>query len=134
MIRTINDLDRPYLYSIIRKVFKTTYISDSTFANWYVYVDNNKIIGFILFDAIYENAEIEYIYVDKKYRNMKIATQLVDKTIENLKRKNIKSITLEVNDKNTGAIEFYKMNGFKQVAIRKNYYGKDDALLMMRSW
>jgi ribosomal-protein-alanine N-acetyltransferase len=134
MIRTITDLDRPYLYSIIKKAFKTTYISDNVFANWYVYTIDDKIVGFILYDAIYEQAEIEYIYVDKKYRNNKIATQLVDKMIENLNKKEINSITLEVNSNNVGAIEFYKMNKFKQVAVRKNYYGKDDAILMMRSW
>ena len=72
--------------------------------------------------------------MDKKYRNNKIATQLVDKMIENLNKKEINSITLEVNSNNVGAIEFYKMNKFKQVAVRKNYYGKDDAILMMRSW
>ena len=134
MIRTINDLDRPYLYSIIEKVFKTTYIRDNLFANWYVYIVYDKIVGFILYDAIYEKAEIEYIYVDKKYRNNKIATKLVNKMIENLIKKEINSITLEVNSRNIGAIEFYKMNKFTEVAVRKNYYGKDDAILMMRSW
>ena len=32
-------------------------------------IEDDKIDGFILYDAIYEKAEIEYIYVDKKYRN-----------------------------------------------------------------
>lgn len=31
-------------------------------------------------------------------------------------------IMLEVRENNTGAIEFYKKNGFEQIATRKNYY------------
>ena len=39
--------------------------------------------------------------------------------------------SLEVRISNEKAIELYKTFGFKSVAIRKNYYQNEDALVMM---
>ena len=51
--------------------------------------------------------------------------QIINYCIEN----NIKQINLEVNSNNTTAIELYKQFEFKQVGLRKNYYGNFDGLL-----
>lgn len=42
-------------------------------------------------------------------------------------------VILEVNENNSGAINFYKKHGFKEISIRKNYY-KDgaNAIIMER--
>ena len=45
--------------------------------------------------------------------------------------KNMKSITLEVNDKNLPAINLYLKSGFKKVGLRKNYYGLDENAIIM---
>ena len=45
---------------------------------------------------------------------------------------NCKNITLEVSDKNIGAINLYKKFCFEVKAVRKNYYKDSDGLLMMR--
>ena len=50
---------------------------------------------------------------------------IIDSCIE----KRIKQINLEVNSNNTTAIELYKQFEFKQVGLRKNYYGNFDGLL-----
>lgn len=133
MIRKNKEEDKTYLYSIINKEFNTNY-KDNTYTNWYIYEEDNKIIGFINYDIIYDKSEIEYIFVDYKYRNKKIATKLLNKMIDDLNNKNIKNITLEVRSDNKSAISFYEKNSFKAVAIRKNYYKDTDAILMMRSW
>ena len=44
----------------------------------------------------------------------------------------IDNIMLEVNEKNLAAISLYKKNKFKIISKRKNYYGKDTALIMKR--
>lgn len=132
MIRKIKDEDRSYLYDIIKKEFNFIYEKDSTFSNWLVYVDNDKIIGFINFDTIYERAELEYIYVEKEYRRKNIATKLLENMWKILNEKNIHSITLEVNCNNIAAIKFYEKNGFEKVSIREKYYGNDDAFLMIK--
>ena len=41
-----------------------------------------------------------------------------------------KDITLEVRESNYPAINLYKKFGFTKLAIRKNYYKNEDALLM----
>ena len=45
---------------------------------------------------------------------------------------NINNITLEVRTTNEGAINLYKKYNFKVVSTRKNYYGNEDAYLMIR--
>lgn len=134
MIRKIQDSDREFIYSILEKVFKVTYYDDTFYTNWYIYEKNNKIIGFINYDVIYEKAEIEYIYVEKKYRNSNIGTELLNEAMNNMKKRDVESVTLEVRSNNQIAINFYKKNGFKKVAIRKRYYKNIDAILMMKSW
>lgn len=134
MIRTINDTDRDYIYSIIKREFDAEYSRDNPFSNWYVYEENNRIIGFINYDSIYEQAELEYIYVDKIYRNMGIATRLFETMITDLNNRNIHQITLEVRCDNESAISFYLKNGFEKVTIRKNYYKDIDAFMMLKSW
>lgn len=133
MIRTPNLDELQYLYDLVESEFNVKY-SDNVYTNWLVYIDNNKIIGFLNYDSIYDKAEIEYIYVDPLYRKSGIATKLFNKMLEDLDKKNINSITLEVRSDNTSAINFYEKNGFKSVSIRKNYYGNIDAILMIRSW
>ena len=44
--------------------------------------------------------------------------------------KNCSVAILEVNKENTYAIKLYKKVGFKEVAIRKNYYDGVDGILM----
>ena len=134
MIRKIQDSDREFIYSILEKVFKVTYYDDTFYTNWYIYEKNNKIIGFINYDVIYEKAEIEYIYVEKKYRNSNIGTELLNEAMNNMEKRDVESVTLEVRSNNQIAINFYKKNGFKKVAIRKRYYKNIDAILMMKSW
>ena len=42
------------------------------------------------------------------------------------------SISLEVDETNIKAIKLYEKYGFKNKAIRNNYYGKNNAILMVR--
>ena len=45
---------------------------------------------------------------------------------------NVSNITLEVRKSNIDAIGLYEKYGFKVVSVRDNYYGSEDAFLMMR--
>lgn len=123
----IDDLEK--LYSLVEDKFGVKY-KDNVFTNWLVYKENNKIIGFINYDSIYEKIEIEYIYVMDEYRRLGIATKLLNKMIEELL--DFDCITLEVDINNKEAINFYKKNNFIEASIREKYYGKDDAILMIR--
>lgn len=84
-----------------------------------------KIVGFLIYDDIYDRYEIEYIGVIEEYRNKGIGSKLM----EYLKDK---SISLEVDTNNIYAIRLYEKYGFKKVSVRKNYYNGNDAYLMVK--
>ena len=52
--------------------------------------------------------------------------------LNEIEQKGIKNITLEVRESNKEAIEFYKKNGYRIEAIRKNYYGSENGYLMLK--
>lgn len=103
-------------------------------ANPYVklctYSVDKKIVAFILYEEIYDRYELDNIFVLKEYRHVGIASQLLQYMIDEGKKKNITNITLEVRKDNNKAIRLYKKYGFIEKAIRHNYYGDCDAILM----
>lgn len=72
----------------------------------YVYIENDKIKGFI---GINENY-IEGIFVNSNYQNKGIGTALINKAKEEKEE-----LTLNVYEKNREAIKFYEKNGFEIV-------------------
>ena len=94
------------------------------------YFEKNKLVAFINYSLYYERAEINYIFVLEKYRRKNIATNLFNHILN--KNKELKNITLEVRESNETAIHFYEKCGFRKCTIRKNYYGNENALLMIK--
>lgn len=97
--------------------------------NW-VYIEQNKVVGYIFGLILIDEYHLNNIAVDPKYLRNKIGTKLILHIISILKTKGIKFILLEVSSKNLVAQRCYKNLGFYSVGKRKNYYGKgDDAIL-----
>ena len=96
------------------------------------YINNNELVAFICYSIYFERAEINYIFVLPEYRNNKIASKLLDYTLN--KVKNLENITLEVRKSNLRAISLYEKKGFNKCAIRKNYYGSEDAIMMIKKF
>lgn len=128
MIREINDFSK--IEEIFNNIFEEK-LNYNIYSKLIVYEENNNIIGFCIYDIIYERCEIEYIGVLKEYRKNKIASKILEYLIDNLDE-NIKNITLEVSVKNEGAINLYLKYEFQKKAIRKNYYKNIDAYLMLK--
>ena len=120
-LKEANILLSKFKYSISENSF------DNTFFKSLIYVDNG-IKGIIVYDLIYDRIEIEYIIVDDNFKRKGIGTILLNE----IEKNNIKNITLEVRESNVDAINFYKKNGFKIEAIRKNYYENENGYLMMK--
>ena len=92
---------------------------------------NNIIVGFAGIKIILDEAEIMNIVTKKEERHQGIGKLLLNEIIKISKENNIYLINLEVNAKNTIAINLYKKYNFKVVGLRKKYYnGQDDAILM----
>lgn len=127
MIIKNNDIN--LLKNIFDEYKDNYYLNVSGFTKIYTYTVENKIVGFLVFDIIYEKCEIIDIYVSKDYRRHNIAYKLISEIEKDF---NIENITLEVSSNNISAINLYKKLNFKEVAIRKNYYNDSDAILMLK--
>ena len=130
MIYQVTKDDVCYINSIIKKEFNSD-LNESPFQKIYGYKDES-LCAFIIFDIIYERIELNYIYVDYSKRKNHIASALMEFMLEEAKKNNIKNISLEVSEKNEGAISLYEKFGFKEVAKRIGYYEGTDALLMTK--
>ena len=94
----------------------------------YLILKEKEILGYIYYSDIYDRIEINDFKVKDIHKNCGIGNKLLDfftKTVE-------KSITLEVREDNMIAIHLYEKYGFKQVALRKNYYQEVDGILMKK--
>ena len=95
----------------------------------YVYVIDDKIVGYILITIIDDLVEIHLLYVDNLFRNQKICTKLIDYIIN---KYSSHRFLLEVAINNYIAIKLYENMNFKKINIRKKYYNDIDAYVMER--
>ena len=93
------------------------------------YIDD-KLVGFIHINKLYENIDIINVVVDKEYRRKGIGNKLINYVVDLFD--DVSSIMLEVNEHNESAIQLYTVNKFEVINRRKKYYGNDDALIMKR--
>ena len=94
--------------------------------------EDGYVIGYVIFWIKYEDqGHIISIAVDKNYRRLGAGTQLLVKAISILSLLNIRAIYLEVNENNTGAVEFYKTFNFKIDRVVPGYYENGDGAIIM---
>lgn len=93
---------------------------------------DNIIVGYIIFWIRFEDeGHIISIAVDENYQRKSVGSNLVEAALKVFKQYNIGIIKLEVRRSNTGAIKFYKDQGFIEREVFKNYYEDlEDAVLM----
>lgn len=101
-------------------------------SNYLVAKIENQIVGFAGIKSVLDEADIMNIVTKKDKRNSGIGSALLEKLLNVAKEKEIKKITLEVNESNISAIHLYKNFGFKEISIRENYYNKTDNALIMQ--
>lgn len=82
-----------------------------------------------------ENASVFRMYslaVHPKARGQKLAQRLIDAILDYARQHHYKSLGLEVNVNNAGAISLYKMYGFQTAFIKKEYYHDGSDAYVMR--
>ncbi len=129
MIRIANKEEIAYLNKAVDYV-----ISDNAFEQCFVYIINDKIIGFIDFSDIYNRIELNYIWIDHIFRGNGYANDLMNYLIDYCLVNNITNITLEVATNNVIAKALYQQYNFVEVALRKQYYNGIDGILMIRKF
>ena len=93
---------------------------------------NNTIAGYIIYHIVLDEAEILNIVIDNTYKRKNLGKYLLEQTINEISKQNIKTILLEVGEKNIPAINLYLKFGFEQYHIRKNYYKNGENAILMR--
>lgn len=105
-------------------------IHSNPFARKIEYIIDDKVIGYLDYSLIYDRIEIDNFSVLDEYRNKGIGTKLLAHLISIAINYRVINITLEVRVSNNIAINLYKKFGFREVALRKYYYGDEDGILM----
>lgn len=101
-------------------------------AGFLVAEEKGIVIGYILFWIKAEGlGHIISIAVDKRYRGQKAGIMMLSRAIATLKICKLNKITLEVNENNKIAINFYKKFDFKIDRMVPNYYDNGDNALVM---
>lgn len=85
-----------------------------------------RMIGFLVWSCVVDEAEIYTIFVDTDYRRRGLAESLLTEMEKNLLLHGVRSVFLEVAEDNIHGISFYLNNSFLKNGIRKKYYKKND--------
>ena len=121
-----NEFDEFWNYNVFKNELKNE-------NSYYIIAKlENNIVGFGGIWKAVDDVHITNIVVRKKFRKLGIGNVILEHLIKIGRNiQNINSITLEVNSKNTPAINLYLKFGFKKVGLRKNYYGLDENAIIM---
>ena len=99
-----------------------------------IFLKQKKIEAFGMFFENGNFLDLYTLFVSPNYRKRGIATSIIDSAINHCKKRNLIKIVLEVNEKNSKALNFYIGQSFIKKGRRKNYYklGENyyDAILM----
>lgn len=91
----------------------------------------SEIVGFVGIWKAIDVMHLMDIVVAKSHRRKNIASILMNEIINLTLQNNINELTLEVSEKNLPAINLYTKFGFKELGIRKNYYGVNNNAIIM---
>ena len=104
--------------------------SPNPYAKSIEFYQDNKVLGYLNYSLIYDRIEIDDFLVNESERNKGIGTKLMSYLVCVAINNHVVNITLEVRKSNEIARNLYKKFGFREVALRKFYYGSEDGILM----
>ena len=91
----------------------------------------DKIIGYICCRKIIDEVNIINISIKKEFQSTGYGSKLLNTVLKNIEKENVKNVYLEVRESNIVAQKLYQKFGFKNYALRKNFYpDNEDALIM----
>lgn len=131
---TEEDLDE--VYRINRENFTTDAWSryaferefDNKYSRRFVLELNGKVVGYIIYWVVQDEATIMTFAVDREHQNRGLGEYLLKETI---KRVSANRILLDVRKTNIKAIKLYRKLGFRLVSERKAYYSDGENALFM---
>jgi len=97
-----------------------------------IQLEDKKIIGYIIFWLIGNEAQINNVAIHPDYQGKGYGELALRYVLEHLRENGAQLVTLEVRTSNRPAISLYRKLGFQIIGIRKDYYTNpvEDAYLM----
>ncbi|MBX9676606.1 MAG: ribosomal-protein-alanine N-acetyltransferase [Methylotenera sp.] len=106
---------------------------NSGYSAW-VFVTNQKIIGYALLMMVLDEAHLLNLSVAKDQQKQGLGRYLLEHMLQIAKNHKAANMFLEVRPSNISAIALYENMGFCEMAVRRGYYpahnGREDAVLM----
>ena len=107
------------------------YLDDANpFAKYIEYLIDGVKVGYLKYSLIYDRMEIDDLFVNEDFRGQGIGNKLMSYVVVKAIEARVVNITLEVRLSNEIARNLYKKYGFREVALRRFYYGDEDGVLM----
>ena len=141
MIRAMRIDDWPRIVELENELFSHPWSEDeflfelekNPYASYWVVEDKGLVFAYLGTWFENENVQITTLGVCKNRQGKGYARMLMAHLMVLVKKHHAEKISLEVRKSNQVAIELYESFGFKQVAIRKDYYIEpvEDAYLML---
>lgn len=105
---------------------------DSKVDTYLVYQENDRVLGYSVIRLLGDEGEIQRIAVDPRHQRRGIARKLMEAMVAFSRARGVGSIALEVRAGNQGARKLYEAYGFRQEAVRREYYHnpREDALIL----
>lgn len=132
-IEAMVQLQEPWSYKTINDFLQ----QDSIKLMLMTDTNNDEVVGYCLYQVLFEQAEIFRIGTHPNYQRQGIASQIFARLNEELKNQQVEALLLEVRADNIAAIALYEQQGFTIIHSRKGYYqvglqSAIDALIMQR--
>lgn len=141
MLRELRPDDVPYLYDITMRSLDETF-SPEIFTYFGMHWPSGQIVacnpvgvpvGFLFSMKQEGSARIMMFAVAPEYRGRGIGRRMLSAFRTKAMMEGLRKIVLEVRDTNTGAIDFYKKNGFTVFGVQENFYNDGGNALTMVS-
>ena len=104
--------------------------SANPYARKLEYYENDILIGYLDYSLIFDRIEIDQFFVNIENRKRGIGKKLLSYLVVVAINCHVVNITLEVRESNEIARELYRKFGFREVALRRFYYGDENGILM----
>lgn len=142
MIRTAEDQDLDRIAELENVLFADSpwpwkefehELHENPFAILLVDEEEGRVVGYLDYWILYEQAQVATIGVDPEYQNRGIGSALLSYAEKDAADQGCETFSLEVRVSNAKARHLYEKHGFIQVNIRKGYYENgEDAYLMVK--
>ena len=141
----MRERDLPFVMEIERLSFPNPWKESSfrgeianlhiSYPNVIIYRPQDKIIGYIIFWLVADEAQISNLAVHPDFKRLGIGDTILKQVLITMRRMQAKQVILEVRPSNLSARTLYEKNGFTLLGIRRGYYQDppEDALVMSKS-